>query len=149
MWGTFRYLPRNGADTVSISGSAIFKFYRQHRNPVQAKRLWRTARQIYIYNFLVVISNSNLLKGLIMEKLEKYLYILLLRRHIGYTICKRKFVLRFSKFKLEIGGQCRAIVCAMKTVRAPMSGQLREWEMAPVLESSGSLRKVKNAVFLV
>ena len=82
-----------------------------------------------------------------MEKLEKYLYISTSRRHIGYKICKRKFDHHFSKCKLEIGGQCRATVCAMGAMRAPMSGRLREGEMAPVLESSGALRKVKNVVF--
>ena len=95
-----------------------------------------------------VISNSNMLKGLIMEKLEKYLYISPSRRHIGYKICKRKFAHRFSKCKLEIGGKCRAVVPAMGAMRAPMSGQIKEGEMAPVLESSRALRKVKNEAFL-
>ena len=48
---------------------------------------------------------------------------------------------------MEIGGQCKAVVCEMVTMRALMSGRLREGEMAPVLESSGALRKVKNEVF--
>ena len=72
-----------------------------------------------------VIWNSNPLKGLIMEKQEKYLYIYLLRRHIGGRICKRKFVHRFAKFKLEISGKCTAAVRAMSAMGAPMSGQLK------------------------
>ena len=82
-----------------------------------------------------------------MEKLAKYLYISPSRRHIGCKICKRKSFHHFSKCKLEIGGQCRVAVRAMGTMRTPMSGQIREREMASVLESSGRLRKVKNVVF--
>ena len=48
---------------------------------------------------------------------------------------------------MEIGGKCKAAVCAMGAMRAPMSGQLREGEMALVLERSRALRKVKNEVF--
>ena len=93
------------------------------------------------------ISNSNPLEILIMEKLEKYLYISPSRRHIGYRICKRKFAHCFAKFKLEIGGQCTAAVRVMGIMAAPTSGWLREGEIALVLESSGVLRKVKNAIF--
>ena len=82
-----------------------------------------------------------------MEKKEKYLYIWLSRRHIGCRICKIKISHRFAKCKLEIGGQCTTAVHAMGAMGAPMSGQLREGEIALVLESSGVLRKVKNVVF--
>ena len=75
------------------------------------------------------------------------MYISPSRRHIGYKICKRKFDHHFSKCKLDIGGHCREVVHAMGAMRAPMSGQLREGEIAPVLESSGELRKVKKVVF--
>ena len=82
-----------------------------------------------------------------MEKLEKHLYISLSRRHISYRICKRKISHHFVKFKLEIGGKCTTVMHAMGAMGALMSGRLREREMAPVLESSEALRKVKNEVF--
>ena len=94
-----------------------------------------------------VISNSNLLKRLIMEKLEKYLYISSSRRHIGCRICKRKFAHHFEKCKLDIGGQCTTKMHAMGSMGAPMSGRLREGEIALVLESYGVLRKVKMRFF--
>ena len=97
-------------------------------------------------NFNVIL-NSNPLKGLIMEKQEKYVYIWPLRRHIGYKICKRKFSHRFAKFKLEIGGQCTAAVCAMGAMGALMSGKIKQGQIALVIKSSGALRKVKNVVF--
>ena len=151
MLGTFWYCPRNGADTVSTGGSVTCKNYWQHHYLVRAERLRCTTRQFLFFSFLMVIfkviSISNPLKGLIMEKLEKYLYISPSRRHIGCKLCKRKFSHRFSKCKLDIGGQCRVAMHAMDAMRAPMSGQLRQGEMAPVLESFGALRKVKNEVF--
>ena len=82
-----------------------------------------------------------------MEKQEKYLYIWPLRRHIGCIIFKRKCSHHFAKCKLEIGGQCTTVVCAMGAMGALMSGWLREGEMASVFESSAALRKVKNVVF--
>lgn len=69
------------------------------------------------------------------------------RRHIGYRIYKRKFSHCFAKCKLEIGEQCRTAVRAMGVMGVPMSGQLREGEIAPMLESFGALRKGENAIF--
>ena len=128
-----------------------YKFYRQHRYPMRAEQLRHTVRHFFLFSFLMVnfkvISNFNPLEGLIMEKIEKYMYILPLTRHIGCRICKIKFAHHFAKCKLEIGGKCTRTMRVMGVMGAPMSGRLKEGEMAPVLESSRAPRKVKNAVF--
>ena len=92
--GAFRYHPGNGVAIISTDGGATCKFYRQHRYLAQVHRA--TIFFSFLMVIFKVISNSNPLKGLIMEKLEKYLYISPSRRPMGCKIWKIKFATIFQ-----------------------------------------------------
>lgn len=102
----FRYHPRTGADTVSTGHGAACKFKCSTANRCEPNGSSALHRKFFFLNKVKfkLFYKNNPLKGLIMEKQGKYLYIWSSRRNIGCRICKTKFSHRFAKFKMEMVG---------------------------------------------